>query len=51
MARLVAECRPGVKVAELCALGDALINEGLSKVYQKDKKMDKVFILFYFFPP
>uniref|UniRef100_A0A7S4KY95 Peptidase M24 domain-containing protein n=1 Tax=Paramoeba aestuarina TaxID=180227 RepID=A0A7S4KY95_9EUKA len=41
MARLVAECRPGVKIAEMCALGDALINEGLSKVYQKDKKMDK----------
>jgi curved DNA binding protein len=41
MARLVAECRPGVKIAEMCILGDALINEGLSKVYQKDKKMDK----------
>ena len=49
MARLVSEVRPGVKIAEMCTLGDALINEGLSKVYQKDKKMDKV--LFFFLYP
>eukprot|EP00009_Paramoeba_aestuarina_P008652 CAMPEP_0201521050 /NCGR_PEP_ID=MMETSP0161_2-20130828/13946_1 /ASSEMBLY_ACC=CAM_ASM_000251 /TAXON_ID=180227 /ORGANISM="Neoparamoeba aestuarina, Strain SoJaBio B1-5/56/2" /LENGTH=375 /DNA_ID=CAMNT_0047919611 /DNA_START=58 /DNA_END=1185 /DNA_ORIENTATION=+ len=41
IARLIAETRPGVKIAELAALGDSLINDGLSKCYQKDKKMDK----------
>eukprot|EP00008_Paramoeba_atlantica_P003512 CAMPEP_0201482448 /NCGR_PEP_ID=MMETSP0151_2-20130828/6732_1 /ASSEMBLY_ACC=CAM_ASM_000257 /TAXON_ID=200890 /ORGANISM="Paramoeba atlantica, Strain 621/1 / CCAP 1560/9" /LENGTH=384 /DNA_ID=CAMNT_0047865165 /DNA_START=105 /DNA_END=1259 /DNA_ORIENTATION=- len=41
IARVVAECRPGVRIPELCGLGDAFINDALAKVYQKDKKMDK----------
>jgi hypothetical protein len=68
---VVSECKPGVRIPELCALGDSLINagfllsphgiermffgfaepffSGLAKVYQKDKKMDKV--CFLFLPP
>tara|TARA_R110002050_G_scaffold58360_1_gene131156 strand:- start:2547 stop:3149 length:603 start_codon:yes stop_codon:yes gene_type:complete len=39
--RVVSECRPGVRIVELCALGDQIINEAVSKVYAKDKKLDK----------
>jgi curved DNA binding protein len=41
LAKLVAECQPNVRIAELCLLGDRLITEALGTVFNKDKKMDK----------
>jgi len=41
LSKVVAECRPTVRIAELCLLGDRLITEALGTVFNKDKKMDK----------
>lgn len=39
---VIAAVKPGAKIVDLCQLGDDLINERLSKIYNKGKgKVDK----------
>ncbi|KAJ1835660.1 hypothetical protein LPJ63_000939 [Coemansia sp. RSA 2711] len=39
--KVLAACKEGAKIIDLCKLGDAAIEVGLSKQYTKDKKMSK----------
>ena len=38
---LMAECKPGGSVRDLCVLGDKKLMEETSKSYKKDKKITK----------
>ena len=38
---MVAECKPGCSVRDLCILGDKKLTEETSKSYKKDKKITK----------
>lgn len=38
---LIEACQPGVKVLDLCELGDKILNEETLKVFKKDKEMRK----------
>ncbi|XP_059143050.1 proliferation-associated protein 2G4-like [Physella acuta] len=38
---LIAKCKDGVTVLELCEFGDSRLNEETSKVFKKDKEMKK----------
>jgi len=41
MKKVVLECKPGAKIVDVCAFGDKLILEEVTKVYSKVKDMDK----------
>jgi len=39
--RVILECKPGAKIVDICAFGDKLILEEVTKVFTKVKDMDK----------
>jgi len=41
LAQVIAAIKPGVKVVELCALGDGAVDEAVSKIYNKKPKGDE----------
>lgn len=44
---LIAKCKDGVTVLELCEFGDSRLNEETSKVFKKDKEMKKGELFFF----
>ena len=50
---MIAECKPGNSIRDLCILGDKKLTEECGKAYKKDKKMFKgtyeyLFFVLYF---
>ncbi|ORY75809.1 peptidase M24, structural domain-containing protein [Protomyces lactucae-debilis] len=41
LAKVLEACRPGANTAALCLLGDALMQEGTSRVFKRDKQLEK----------